>query len=383
MNNKSTFIQETIGVYPATSIGVSFYYYNDLSVIICRKDGITSKIFSEEPYLNIVNDNFHYKIDISGRFFNGMLDAINKKMLPSVIIATPCYEFLNDLIDDLTMLSCCLMELEQLRPVSRLQLFNFPTIILASNGIIYDEVINNLAISLQKAGIPEKILSNICSKIIRASVMQAAYRENNVYYTHKKGFIKIAVPKFALFSQVVELLNAKGLIFSVYTNPYKVEFEKAIVNIATNAVAIVFALDKKNQVLNKIDLQNALSPMDTTQATFVKELQEAIFTIGQKTGAFSQSETFEKIWLPRKDQILKNDGTHISSSLRLFARMIKENNIPDKLPSAEQSLIKPLKAYARHYQMTKELALLQELEQMIISNVTFVRKFSKDVEVTF
>lgn len=382
-NTSNNIIQTVTGIYPVTSLGISFYYYCSVDLLICRKDGTTSQLFSQEPVLNIQNNQELKQINISGKFTNGMVEALNKNMLPSVILCTPCYEFLNDFINELTDLASELMERDLLKAYARLNRFRFPTIILASNGIIYDEVIYNLQANLKKRKIPDEIITNICNKITRASVMQGAYREDNLYFPHNKGLLKIAIPKHELFSQVVEPLNDKGFLFSIHTNPHKIEFEKAMVNIATNAVAMVFALEKKDPKLNKIDLENALSPIDATHSRFVKELQTAIFEIGKRAGAFAQSETFDRVWLPRKEQILKHDSKHISSSLYAFRHMIKTKVFPDKLPPAEQALIYPLKCFARHYQLSKELALFEELEQMILNNITFARKHAKFITINF
>ncbi len=376
-------IQATVGIYPVTSLGVSFYHHCGIDLLICRKGGVTSQLFADNPILNITDNDHIKKIPIEDNFTNGMVDALNKKKLPTAIICTPPYEFIEDMVSELTDVAVELMERDLLNSYANLKRFYFPTIILASNGIIYDEVMYSLQTSLQKKDFPELVIKNICSKIVRASVMQGAYRNNNVYFPHKKGLIKIALPKFPLFSQIVDLLNSNGFTFSIHTNPHRIEFEKAMVNIATNAIAIVFALDQKDYKLKAIDIKKALAPDDAIHATFVKEVQLAIFKIGKKAGAFSEADTFEKVWYPRKEQILKHDSPHITSSLHYFKNMIQTGEFPDGLPPTEYALTYPLKCFAKHYQLHDEVILFEELEKMISSNMDFARKHAKDILVTF
>ena len=385
VNNKHVkdVIQATIGIYPVTSLGVSFYHYCGIDLLICRKNGVTSQLFANEPILNIKDNDHLKKIHIENGFTNGMVDALNKKVLPTAIICTPPYDFIDDMVNELTDVAVELMERDLLKSYTNLKRFYFPTIILASNGIIYDEVVYSLQTSLQKRNIPELIIKNIYSKIVRASIMQGAYRNNNIYFPHKKGLIKIALPKFPLFSQVVDLLNSHKFTFSIHTNPHRIEFEKAMVNIATNAIALVFALDQKDYKLKAIDIKKALAPDNATHATFVKEVQLAIFEIGKKAGAFSEIDTFEKVWYPRKEQILKHDSPHITSSLHYFKNMIQTRDFPDGLPPTEYALTYPLKCFAKHYQLHDEVILLEELEKMISSNINFARKHAKDILITF
>jgi hypothetical protein len=367
-------IQQTTGIYPLTATGISLYYHSKIDTIICRKGGVTSNLLTEKPEIKLFDGYGLKTINLSECYTCGILEAAHKKVLPAVIICTPGYEHLHDLINELADVALELSGLDLLKHYAKLSRFYFPTIILASNGIIYDETIYHLQLKLQERGINEGITRNICSKVVRASLMQGARREGSNYYPHKKGLIKIAVPRYELFMPVVELLNSKSITFSVHTNPRRIEFEKAIVNIATNSIAMVFALDKKEFRLRRINLEEALSPKDATHNRFVKELQHAVFEIGKCAGAFSASESFEKVWLPRKEQILKHDSEHISSSLHCFRNMIQTRNFPEKLPAKEHALIHPLKGFAQHYNLNNYVLLLAELEQLIINNIHFVRQ---------
>ncbi|MEW5822407.1 MAG: hypothetical protein AB1782_19590 [Cyanobacteriota bacterium] len=376
-------IQPTIGIYPVTSLGVSFYYHCTVDLLICRKDGVTAGIFSKNPTLNIKIDGNTKEIGIADCFVNGILDAAHKKILPSAILCTPPYCFINDMVNELTNLVSYLNSKKLLIGYTNLSRFYFPAIILASNGIIYDEIIYNLNKNLVELDLSEQIINNICSKVVRASIMQGAYRENNLYYPHKKGLIKLALPKFSLFGQAVELLTSKNYVFSIHTNPHRVEFEKAMVNIATNSIAMIFALDRQNALLKAMTIKEALDPSDVIQAAFVKDIQKAIFKIGQKAGGFTESDTFEKVWYPRKEQILKHDSEHISSSLQCFKNMIKAKSIPEGIPDAENALIYPLKCFAKHYQLFDEVILFEELEKMLLNNLQFARKNSDKITLTF
>jgi hypothetical protein len=376
-------IQQTTGIYPVTALGISFYAHCEVDLLICSKDGTTAAIFKENPVLEICQGEETKKINIDGQYTNGLVEALHQKKLPAVILCTPPYIQLQGLLDELAEIAVELNKKDLLRHYLKLNRFYYPTIILASNGIIYDEAIYNLKTKLQERQIPEAIIKNICSKVVRASIMQGAYRDNNVYYPHQKGLIKIAVPRYDMFMPVVELLNSKGFTFSIHTNPRRVEFEKAMINIATNTVAMVFTLDKKNKRLNKINIKNALTPSDTTHSRFVNELQRAVFEIGQHCGAFSESETFEKVWQPRQEQILKHDSTHISSSLYCFKSMIQSKEFPQGLPAKEYALIYPLKCYAKHHKLNERLLLLAELEQMIINNIDFARRNADTITFTF
>lgn len=275
------------------------------------------------------------------------------------------------------------MEKDLLKKHASLKRFYFPTIILVSNGIIYDEIVYNLKSKLKEAEISDIIANNITSKIVRASISVDTYKENNVYFPDQKSPLKIALPKFPLFSQVVDILNKNDFSFSVNTNPHRVEFEKAMINIATNTVALAFTLDKTNYKLRKINIKEALSPTRQEHASFVIDIQKAVFEIGKKAGAFTEIEVFEKVWQPRKEQLIKDKGFEISSSLHNFKSAIKSNKLPEKHFTSEYALTYPLKCYAQHYELFDEILLLEELDKMLTSNLEFAKKNHQKIIFTF
>lgn len=376
---KNNFIQPSIGMYPTTSLGVSFYHHYKIDLLICRKDGVTANMFVQSPSITIDDGNQIKTIDISKQYTNGMLQALERKSLPGVIICTPIYEHLEDLVNELVDISVMLMDNNCFKPYHKLSNFYFPNIILGSNGIIYNETVNKLKAKLKITKIPEQMVNKISNKVVRASIMQGAYRENNVYYPHKKGLIKIALPKHELFKQIVQLLNNSKIVFSIHTNPNKVEFEKAMANIAINTIALAYALNKDEYKFESIDIQNALSPEDKVHFDTVREAQEAIFNIGKHVGAYTNSESFEKVWFPRMEQILKHDSTHVSSSFYNFREMIHNNRFPNNLPYTEQALIYPLKALAKQFYLQSEYTLFDKLEQMILENINFARNSSQKI----
>lgn len=378
-DSKNILIQPTIGVYPVTSLGVSFFYHANVDLLMCRQNGVTSKLFAKEPILNIKIGSESSQVDISNKFSNGMLVALKGKALPEVIICTPPYEFLDDFINEIKNIALELNNLEYLKPYNNLNKFYFPNIILASNGIILDSAISKLRNDLLENNFNEKICDNICNKIVRGVVMQASHRENNVYYPQKPGIIKIAIHKHDLFSQIFEMLSSKKFTFSINTNPAKLEFEKAIINIATNSAAIALSVDESNNTFNMLNLEQCINNQDKEIFDFIYNLQKSVFKIGKRQNAFSVSETFERIWIPRKEQVLKHDSQHISSSLHCLKYMAKTNSIPEGMLNSEKSIIYPLKKLATQFELDEELKLLNELEDKITKNLDFLRTNSNNI----
>lgn len=381
--DKKEYIQPTTGIYPITSTGIALFHNYNIDLLICRKNGTTYKLFEESPSISIKTDDNEHKIEIAGKYANGLVEALNKKILPSVILCSPSYEQLNDMIAEITELALELKKNELLKGYERLSLFYFPTFILLSNGIMYDEAIYNLQKSLEGLDLQEKIINNICGKIIRGSILKEAYREGNTYIPFNNEVLKIAVPRYDLFIQVVELLNSKNFKFSIQKNPHKVEFEKAIINIATSTAAMIFCLDRNDFRLKKISVQEALEPTGKAKRELINHFQLAIFEIGQHAGAFSKAENFDTTWQPRKEQILKSDSHKTCNSIYCLSQMIKTNNFPGKLPSLEYSLIHPLKGYAKHYGLHEHVILFEKLEETILNTLEFAQKNSDKIIFTF
>jgi len=382
-NPSKDIIQQTVGIYPLTPLNISFYHHYNIERVICKKDGLSYSALKDNPILKIsVNDEI-IEHNIANNFDNGLVESLENKTLPAVLLCAPPYNHIDNLLDEIRDIALNLIDKELLKGHSTLKRIYFPTFILISNGIIYDEVIYNLKTKLQKAEIPESIINNIADKIVRASVMQDAYKDNDTYFPDQKGSLKIALPKFPLFSQVVDILNSNEFKFSVNTNPHRVEFEKALVNIATNTIALIFALDKANYKLRKINIKEALSPANYAHKTLVDELQKAIFEIGKRAGAFPETEVFEKAWLPRKEQLIKDKGYQVSSSLQCFKTMIKNNTLPEKYFLSEYSLTYPLACYAKHYELFDEILLLEELDKMLVQTLEFAHKYSDKIIFTF
>jgi len=376
-------IKPITGIYPVTSAGVSLYFFSHIDLIICRKNGTTSDLFARKPFLNISYGNQSEQFNIENNFTNGMLDAVDKNMLPSVILASPCYGFLNNFVEEIIEITIKLNDLELLKPYHPLNMFYFPIIILLSNGIIYEETLNKLKHGFLYSNLPEKIINKVCDKILRGSILQGAFREEDLYYPYKKEAIKIALTKPELFEQIMQILNMNNFNISIQKNPKRIELENAMVNIATNAAALAFALDKNSYKLKRIDFQQALVPKNIEQSEFINELQRAVFVIGKKYNAFSESDQFETLWLPKKEQLLKRDNRYISNSLYSLKKMIRYNNFPDRLPTEEKSIIYPLKRIAQENNLLKELYLLEKLEKEILETINFAKNNVRNISFCF
>lgn len=366
-------LQPTIGVYPLTALGVSFFHHGNASLLICKKDSATAEMLHNKPFLKIHAQGGLKEPYIEGQFTNGIVDAYEQAQLPALLLCTPKYDALSALFDELADLAKHLLDQGCLNAMEGFQGLAFPVVILASNGIIYDEALYLFAKKLEERGIPGILVSLLKEKLLRASVMQGAYRDHDLYYPLKKGLLKLAVPNYGLFKDVIDLISDKGLNVSIQKNIYRVEFEKAMVNIAANTTAMVFALDKFGYNLRKIEMKEALEPTNIPYARFVRELQEAILTVGKNVGAYTETDTLEKVWHPRKEQIIKHDSHHVSSSLRTFRKMILQRSVPKEIPPDEKALIYPLKGFSKYYSLEKEYALFEELERMLQNNLTFAR----------
>ncbi|MGD9581916.1 MAG: hypothetical protein AB7V50_11130 [Vampirovibrionia bacterium] len=382
-NTTKNYLQATVGVYPLTPLSVSLYHHYNVERIICKKNGLSHGVLKEKPVLKINSDDEIIEHDINNKFNNGLLECLENKQLPAALLCAPLYNHIDDFVDELIEITLFLSEKELLKGYTNLKRFYFPTIILISGGIVYDEITYKLTTKLKENDIAELIVNNIISKIVRASSTLDAYKDHDIYYPDTKGPIKIALPKFPLFSQVVDILNNKEFKFSIITNPHRIEFDKAMVNIATNSAAIDLSLDKLNHKLRTINIKEAISPNRQANKEFIDNLQKAVFNIGQKAGAFSETETFEKVWLPRKEQLLKEKSFHISASLYNFKNMIKNNNLPEGHLPSEHALIYPLKCYAQHFELAEEFLVLDELENNLLEDVKFAKDNSNRIVFTF
>lgn len=380
---ESKIINNTVGIYPVTPLGISFCFFDNVDLLICRKDGEVFNLFSKMPILNIDNKDQVEQFNIEGRFSNGMLDALNRKILPSLILASPGYSFLSNFIEEITEIAVKLNDMELLKPYHPLNMFCFPIIILTSSGIIYEETINKLKQSLLYSNLPEVIINKVCSKVLRGSASQMPFREDSTYYPHKKGVLKIAVTKPELFESILCLLNKNKFNISIQKNPKRIEFEKAMVNIVTTSLAMVLALDKTDLKFKSINLQQILTSKDPQQATFINNLQVAVFNIGKKCNAFSESDQFETLWMPRKEQILKQDNKHMVGSLYSFKKMIKSNSFPEHLPEEDMAIINPLKRIAQENKLFEELALLENLEREIIETLNLAKTNADNISFCF
>jgi hypothetical protein len=247
--------------------------------------------------------------------------------------------------------------LEQLHHAYGLEsaISRLPIMILSSNGIYHERVRRFLVELLEESMLYGRLpdlwndwMGLIVGKLIRGVTVQTGYREGTgadaVFCAGASAKTTLAGGEPGKRRRCAELLQGLGGWFEAANAepPVRVEFDKALVNLWSNLLGQLKAIDAHGE-FRLLCIREIFSDSEGAE---LRELSSHLFAIGQAVRAYRPDEDFEQLH-DNTLRLSKSAGEHFPSSLKWIESQLNAGTLSPQLTPTEKWLLDPLVHYAR------------------------------------
>jgi hypothetical protein len=349
-------VKGTVGIVPAGALGVSFFYHLtdqlqeiDGTIFFLERSGSSSvRELRAKGELVIADSRLTHRVK-SGSLLKPNLPACYRTdSLPEVLLACPNPDQLLGIISE------CVAVLEAAYAQNELDSLPLPIVVLCSNGIyfqrlrqIYLEKIEEATLLGRLPDLWPDIMPRIVGRLLRGVSIQTGVREGSgsetIYLPGPRAITRIAGGDVASRERLVAVLTRRGGWFELaaHTSATRLEFDKAMVNLSTNLLGQLYAIDEAGR-FRPLTVEEILVPEHHAE---IRDLCRHVFEVGKAVKAYSASEEFEVLF-ERLEETLRMHQAHIPSSLQWVALRLRTGNLEAQLTPTEAWLLEPLIRYA-------------------------------------
>jgi ketopantoate reductase len=304
---------------------LKIYLDNEIREIILTEENYTNNIsLLIKPQLN---KSFPTKVGHK-KLSKPQLKLSNGRM-PEVILFSPPNHRLLSTLDEIIITIGKILELRHYRDdidkIDNYDTDNFlPKIVMLSNGIYYDDIINyiNKKFEHLEDSTKEKIIGNF----IRATTHQTGIRIKSgtdiVFKPGTKSNVTIAGGSEESRKRIITLFKKYGYTIFEMDEVRRIEFDKAIINLSTNGVQLSLIFDDKNQI-QQLTYGDIIS--NEKMQELCKKIIHTMVSIGVKSGIYKstdipEEELIDKIYTEEWEKLKERsrmNNTHIFSSIAI------------------------------------------------------------------
>jgi hypothetical protein len=229
-----------------------------------------------------------------------------------------------------------------------------PLFVLCSNGIYFQRVrqffIEKLEESTLLGRLPDlwpDLMPQLVGRLLRGVTIQTGQREGSgadaVYRPGPRGVTRLAGGAATHRERVAALLTERGGWFELaaHASPTRVEFDKALINLAVNLLGQLHAIDDAGR-FRLLTIGEILAEEGTAET---RELAQRVVEVGRAVRAYSEQDDFESIYA----EILaaaREHLDHVPSSLQWIEQQLRHGALQPRLTPTEAWLLEPLIRYA-------------------------------------
>jgi ketopantoate reductase len=369
----------TIGILPAGALGVSFFYHltrqlraDDGGVFFLERPGSKSAAaLREKGELIVADETQHHRVSTQERCPGDFLEQFERKSLPEVLLLCPNPDQLPAILRTVVQL------LERMGQQGELANLDFPTLVLASNGIYYQRLRQQFIEQLEEATLLGRlpdlwpdIMPQVVGRLLRGVTIQTGIRDgagaDAVYHPGPIGITRVAGGDALRRARAVDLLRQRGAWFELapHSSATRLEFDKGIVNLITNLLGQFHAIDREGR-FTPLRVRDLLAPKHMPA---IRELAQRVFEVGQAVRAYGPEEDFEKI-LPALIATTHQHDDHIPSSLQWIGLRLRQGKLEPKLTPTEEWLLDPLIRYAHAAGLHDAGHYFEALKERAVANL--------------
>lgn len=374
----------SIGILPPGALGVSLFHH--LTAASTRVDG--SIRFLERPgspsiaalkssgVLRIHGDNEVRALPLSDVLLPDPVTCFQEGRLPETLLVCTNPDQLLGAVTHFVELLEAMAAAGQLA-VPRLP---FPAVVLCANGIYHQRVRQLLVEKLEEATLYGRLpdlwpdlMPAIVGRWLRGVSIQTGVRDGSgadtVYHPGPSGRTRIVGGSPAIRARVVELCTARGAWFEDAGDapPTRVEFDKAIVNLAGNLVGLLTAIDDHGE-FRPLTVTEIATPANESR---LNRLVNEVLRVGRAVKAYGPADTAEAL-MRELQATMQSHRDHVPSSIQWVAMQLRRGTLQPRLTPTEQWLLEPLIRYARAAHLDDTEIFFSGLERELVGKLQCV-----------
>ena len=381
----TSLIKGSIGILPPGALGVSLFYHLtgelqqiDGQVYFLERRGSTSATaLKQSGKINIATPRGIQSLETENLLQPDLLTCCQSGFLPEVILVCTNPDQLLGVIT--TMVELLVMLYER-GSISALQ-ESFPVFVLAANGIYFQRFrqifVEKIEEAILFARLPDlwpAIMPQIVCRLLRGVTIQTGLRQgsgkNTVYKPGPSGRTQITGTDAITRAYCTQILAGRGAWFeeAVHGSPTRVEFDKALVNLVTNFLGQLLAIDSQGN-FRALTVGEILDPAHQPR---MRELVHQVFRVGQMVKVYDLQEDVEVIF-QEVLQTCRPHSEHITSSLQWVQMKLSLGTLEPEITPTEAWLLEPLIRYAKAAGLEDTANYFQQLKDELVRKLALAK----------
>ena len=381
----------SVGILPAGALGVGFFYHltgylkywSDGSVYLLERQGSKSvKALRQNGKIDIDTSEGIKSLPTEEILKPDLLNCFRSGFLPEVVLICPNPDQLLDTITTIVELLVLLYENDEISSPNE----SLPLFVLASNGIyfqrfrqIFIEKIEEATLFARLPDLWPDIIPQIVCRLLRGVTIQTGLRigsgTKTIYRPGLRGRTQIAGGNPSTRERCVSILTERGAWFEQAANssPTRLEFDKALVNLAVNLLGQLLAIDSQGN----FKILTVGEILDSAYQSRIRQLVYQVFRVGQMVKVYDLREDVEVIYDQATQSALEH-ANHIPSSLQWVDMNLRNGTLQPQMTPTESWLIEPLIRYAKASGLEDAANYFQNLKDELIQKLSLASNVMSD-----
>lgn len=370
-----------IGILPAGALGVSIYYHlmggrpeaEGIACFLERPGSRSAAALRQAGELVVSAAGRTHRLSVASRVRPDPVTCFREGRLPEVLLICTNPDQL------LEVISVCVQLLEAIAAAGELRVdgLPFPAVVLCANGIYHQRVRQVFVEKLEEATLfgrlPDlwpDLMPTIVGRWLRGVTIQTGVRDgagaDTVYHPGPRGITRIAGGAPAIRRRVVGLCAGTGAWFvdAGETTPTRIEFDKAVVNLASNLIGLLAAIDERGR-FHPLKVAEILDPALRER---IDHLAAEVFRIGRAVKAYAPADELAAL-LNHLHATLEEHSEHVPSSVQWVGMQLRRGRLAPRLTPTEQWLLDPLVKYARSAGLEPTVGYLEDLKTELVTRL--------------
>ncbi|MDJ0617714.1 MAG: hypothetical protein QNJ63_13400 [Calothrix sp. MO_192.B10] len=381
----TSLIKGSIGILPPGALGVSLFYHltgelqqiNGQVYFLERRGSTSAAALKQSGKINIATPQGIQSLETENLLQSDLLTCCQSGFLPEIVLVCTNPDQLLGVIT--TMVELLVMLYER-GSISALQ-ESFPIFVLAANGIYFQRFrqifVEKIEEAILFARLPDlwpAIMPQIVCRLLRGVTIQTGLRQgsgkNTVYKPGPSGRTQITGTDAITRAYCTEILAGRGAWFeeAVHGSPTRVEFDKALVNLVTNFLGQLLAIDSQGN-FRALTVGEILDPVHQPR---MRELVYQVFRVGQMVKVYDLQEDVEVIF-QEVLQTCRPHSEHITSSLQWVQMKLSLGTLEPKITPTEAWLLEPLIRYAKAAGLEDTANYFQQLKDELVRKLALAK----------
>lgn len=373
-----------VGILPAGALGVAFFHHltdacrrvDGRVVFLARRTGGGAERWRPDQPLRVETERGRVEVPMAGVLGGTLLEAARAGRLPRLVLVCTNPDQLFDVLAEYVGLVEHEHAAGRLHGRSRL-----PLLLLCANGIYHQRVRSSFIELLEEATLLGRLpdlwpdlMPAIVGRLMRAVTIQTALRQGSgpgaVYRPGPSGRTLLTGGDRAARAQAAARLAELGAWFedAGAAPPTRVEFDKALVNLASNVFGQLAAIGPDGG-FRALTVAEIATPARLGR---VRELVENVLRVGRGVGVYGPAETAADV-LGRTLQAMQSAAAHVPSSVQWLEQQLAAGPLEPRLAPTETWLLKPLQHYARSLGDAVAIAYFEALEAELLAAIARAR----------